>query len=494
MDLPSEIIAACDDDNVIEVNRMLSDGVDVNIVNEDGATGLIMAMILGKTEVSRILLGCNNIKIDIKDSYGNTALHYACDSNNIECVRLFLEQSTCNKDIVKMKNNDGETPEMIAEQDYGSNNECARLIREYLKSNDAREVTEPIGEDARSVDDLVEFIMGGETQKKKRKKKRKSPDQSGITGHSGGNSRKMVDIGGKKTERNIITKTKDDSGTLGKGIIDTIAKANIKKHPNISIHKEDPETNTIHVHLNKIEEKIAENYVYFNKHNENVMNIIHANSIEIKNLDSMMEKSQDEKKLKLNEVDKLDEELFDLETKMTKIRLKKTELLEESKIDDKRIKKYEEKKHKLEGDIEKKLKISRQKCNSFKKEIQDLETKLHETKKLIQNLPNDERLSIEPNKELIEFIDNQIVEKEKELECPVCLDVACSPIFMCSEQHLICSTCRPKLSNCPECRVGYTGKNRIHRYAEKTAEELIKLKNKKDQVGKTRVSTILVKF
>ena len=90
----------------------------------------------------------------------------------------------------------------------------------------------------------------------------------------------------------------------------------------------------------------------------------------------------------------------------------------------------------------------------------------------------------EPNRELLQFIDDQIVEKEKELMCPVCLEVACSPIFMCSEQHLICSTCRPKLSNCPECRVVYTGKNRRHRYAEKTAEELERLRGQKDKVQK----------
>ena len=118
---------------------------------------------------------------------------------------------------------------------------------------------------------------------------------------------------------------------------------------------------------------------------------------------------------------------------------------------------------------------------------QNLETRLQESKKLIQNLPDDDKLIYEPNKELLEFIDNQIVEKEKELECPVCLEVAFSPIFMCSEQHLICSTCRPKLSNCPECRVVYTGKNRRHRYAEKTAEELERLKIKKGQVRKYQI-------
>merc|ERR1712179_227277 len=164
-----------------------------------------------------------------------------------------------------------------------------------------------------------------------------------------------------------------------------------------------------------------------------------------------------EKNMKSNEIDKLDNELSELETKLAKLKLKKSELIVESKNCDKRIHKYKEEKHKLEIDIEKELEISKVKGSIIKDEIQDLKTRLQETKKLIQNLPNNDIPIFEPNKELLEFIDNQIVEKEKELECPVCLEVACSPIFMCSEQHLICSTCRPKLSNCPECRVVYTG-------------------------------------
>ena len=115
--------------------------------------------------------------------------------------------------------------------------------------------------------------------------------------------------------------------------------------------------------------------------------------------------------------------------------------------------------------------------NIIKEESEDNETRLQGDKVLIENLPHKDKLSCEPNKELLEFIENQIIEKEKELECPVCLEIACSPIFMCSgyEQHLICSACRAKLSSCPECRVVYTGENRSHRYAEKIAEELEKL-------------------
>merc|ERR1712179_172870 len=162
----------------------------------------------------------------------------------------------------------------------------------------------------------------------------------------------------------------------------------------------------------------AEIAMHYNAHEENVKEIIDTKSIEIKNLDSMIDKSQHEKNKKFNEVDKLNKELSDLETKMAELKLKKTELLEESKNDDKRIQKYEEEKHNLEDDIQKELKKGKEKGNIMKDEIQNLETRLQETNKLIQNLPDDEKLSYGPNRELLEFIDVQIVEKEKELECP----------------------------------------------------------------------------
>ena len=50
-----------------------------------------------------------------------------------------------------------------------------------------------------------------------------------------------------------------------------------------------------------------------------------------------------------------------------------------------------------------------------------------------------------PNLQLLDYIDHKIEVKEKELECPVCLEVASVPIFMCDELHLICSSCCPKV-------------------------------------------------
>ena len=75
------------------------------------------------------------------------------------------------------------------------------------------------------------------------------------------------------------------------------------------------------------------------------------------------------------------------------------------------------------------------------------------------------------NRSLVDFLDRQILKLEEELECPVCLEVATTaPIYKCPEDHLICRLpikensmqfhiqpfcriCRPKLSECPQCRV-----------------------------------------
>ena len=68
------------------------------------------------------------------------------------------------------------------------------------------------------------------------------------------------------------------------------------------------------------------------------------------------------------------------------------------------------------------------------------------------------------NLKLLSYIEQQISSKESSLECPVCLEVASSPIFMCQEQHLLCGACRPRLKACPECRINYIG-HRRHRYS-----------------------------
>lgn len=93
---------------------------------------------------------------------------------------------------------------------------------------------------------------------------------------------------------------------------------------------------------------------------------------------------------------------------------------------------------------------------------------------LIQKLSS-QLSSVEQNTSC-KFINRQIDELKKELECPVCLEVAKSPIYKCEDDHLVCSNCKTKMSRCPVCRIRYPkGEPKRFRGAERSSEKLTKL-------------------
>jgi len=133
MESIKDFVDACEYNDLGKVKKMISDGVDINgEVGIIGVTGLWMAMHEGNTEVVAFLLSRENIRIDTTSLY--TALHWACDSNHVECLKLLLKHPTCTKDFVRKKNIEGLTAEEIAERKHYQ--ECVRLIREYLEESD----------------------------------------------------------------------------------------------------------------------------------------------------------------------------------------------------------------------------------------------------------------------------------------------------------------------------------------------------------------------
>ena len=46
------------------------------------------------------------------------------------------------------------------------------------------------------------------------------------------------------------------------------------------------------------------------------------------------------------------------------------------------------------------------------------------------------------NQDMLSLLDNQIADKRRELECPVCFEECAPPIYTCTSQHLVCATCR----------------------------------------------------
>ena len=103
---------------------------------------------------------------------------------------------------------------------------------------------------------------------------------------------------------------------------------------------------------------------------------------------------------------------------------------------------------------------------------------------LKQEGSGENKMRIQKNRSLLEFMERQILELEEELECPVCLEVAtAAPIYKCPDDHLLCKICRPKLSECPQCRVGLDLSFKRLRGAERQAERLLALKVEKMSIS-----------
>ena len=86
--------------------------------------------------------------------------------------------------------------------------------------------------------------------------------------------------------------------------------------------------------------------------------------------------------------------------------------------------------------------------NQLEQTIENIKTKIDKSRHVGEpSMPErgqSEKLNL--NLEWLDSIERKIADKEKELECPICLEVAFVPIYCCEAQHVICSLCRPKVN------------------------------------------------
>ena len=146
---------------------------------------------------------------------------------------------------------------------------------------------------------------------------------------------------------------------------------------------------------------------------------------------------------------------------------------------DKNISRMEQEKKSKEGLIKRNLESLTAAEDNLTEEIENLRDSLDSHTKSVDSLMREGVTEpvISPEKQrLIEFLTKSIEEKEKDLECPVCLETAGGEIFSCVEQHLVCSQCRPRVGECPQCRQPYPPTPLRHRYAEKSVGELERLR------------------
>ena len=77
--------------------------------------------------------------------------------------------------------------------------------------------------------------------------------------------------------------------------------------------------------------------------------------------------------------------------------------------------------------------------------------------------------------DLVDKIMQEIDEKERDLECPVCFELCMKPIYMCENSHQICKSCRPKMITCPQCREPYKKHKIRNKEKEMTSNQLQQL-------------------
>ena len=68
----------------------MASGVDVNIKDDVGMTGLMVAMRQNQNSIARLLLEQPTVDLNCVDKLWTTALHHAVLSGNVEGVQLLL--------------------------------------------------------------------------------------------------------------------------------------------------------------------------------------------------------------------------------------------------------------------------------------------------------------------------------------------------------------------------------------------------------------------
>ena len=88
----------------------------------------------------------------------------------------------------------------------------------------------------------------------------------------------------------------------------------------------------------------------------------------------------------------------------------------------------------------------------FKQQKEELKVQVIELEEDLVALPSAAGFS----QEVVDEMESQIAALAEDLQCPVCLEEFFSEVFTCPAQHPVCSTCRPKMEQCGECREPYS--------------------------------------
>merc|ERR1719319_1881023 len=164
--------------------------------------------------------------------------------------------------------------------------------------------------------------------------------------------------------------------------------------------------------------------------------IIETKGREMGNLICNITDAEDQKAMKVKE-------LVDIDNRLNELQTLRARLIKEAKEKDELMAKLSKKKDKLEVFMTSTTNETVSEMTTLEQELESLKLQLVKPTEEVQQPEASWTSPLrQPNLQLLDFITSKIEAKEKELECPVCFEVASSPIYMCDELHLICSECR----------------------------------------------------
>jgi len=102
--------------------ELLNRDVDVNVKNNYGNTALHWSAYHGNVHILRTLLR-HGARVNEKNSVGNTPLHDSIKAHNLECMKLLLKYGA----DPSIKNNNGYIP-----QDFTSDRDIKILLEGYM--------------------------------------------------------------------------------------------------------------------------------------------------------------------------------------------------------------------------------------------------------------------------------------------------------------------------------------------------------------------------
>jgi len=330
-----------------------------------------------------------------------------------------------------------------------------------------------IKEDSRDIDSLLGFIEGcaeGENKSKKKKKKNSSNKTLAVSEEQKEEHledemnedliQSSDDMFESISSDNEITESRSeqDAGfseiatqtrVPGETILSDAISVRVKEELETKKFK----LTALQTAKNELENSLAKESLLLKDHLASTTLLEETKMTEVKEITLIIENNVSNKNQNNDRISQIDSAVRDIKLKLNELKEERRNILALTENFYASKEKLEKKKERISCFLSKELEKASEERAKIGESQALIQTEIAAKITQIRNLASEPVIqdavvtntnisTQKQNEQLIRFIDRQIIEKEAELECPVCLETAAAPIFMCSEQHLICSLCR----------------------------------------------------